>query len=808
MRTRFARWAFTAAAFCALFPCFSTLWAQVTLGGEICRAGKHTALAMPYATDPRSDSVDILHYDLDLRIPNLNTPWIGGACTVRLVPRLPGVQHLRLDLEGLSVDSVKAGAAHLSYEHLGPALHLQLPAPLGPADTLSVTVWYGGQPLVDASGWGGFYFNTGHAFNLGVGFAADPHNYGRVWHPCFDNFTERATYSFRVTTPVGRPAFCNGYLVGESVNGTQLTRLWRLDEPIPTYLACVAAADYAVVRQQFPLEAGGTVPVELVARPADTTDLKNSFARLSDAVACFEHWYGPYRWNKVGYSIVPFNSGAMEHATNIAYPGFAVDGSLGYEDLMAHELSHHWWGDLATCTTAEDMWLNEGIASYSEHLFAGWTGGPEAYREAVISNHLSTLGGAHLDEGGYRAVSGVPHQYTYGRHVYNKGASVMHNLRGYLGDSLLRAGLRQALDQAAFDDHSSADFRDRLSAATGRDMTAFFDDWVFAPGYADYLVDSVRTVPTGGLFQTTVRVRQKRLATTHFHTGVPLDVTFIGPNHQRTVRRAEFSGELSDATFALPFAPRWVLVNAEHQMCLAQSFHELRFAATGPQILQRAKMNLNVTALPDTAWLRATHHYTAPDDAQAAANGWRLSGTRFWEVHADLPTGTQIRGVFAYNGNPALAYNDNDLLFVNDDSLALLWRPGPQSPWQEYPSYSRVVQGPQSGLIVANDLREGQYVLANIDRLTGLDPAPRRDRTHRILVRPNPTDRSAEVYSEQGQSFDRVQISTMGGLPVLTFRQPSAPRASLWVDELAPGTYLVTVWGDGWHSTAKMTKTR
>jgi hypothetical protein len=219
-------------------------------------------------------------------------------------------------------------------------------------------------------------------------------------------------------------------------------------------------------------------------------------------------------------------------------------------------------------------------------------------------------------------------------------------------------------------------------------------------------------------------------------------------------------------------------------------------------------MNLNVTALPDTAWLRATHHYTAPDDAQAAANGWRLSGTRFWEVHADLPTGTQIRGVFAYNGNPALAYNDNDLLFVNDDSLALLWRPGPQSPWQEYPSYSRVVQGPQSGLIVANDLREGQYVLANIDRLTGLDPAPRRDRTHRILVRPNPTDRSAEVYSEQGQSFDRVQISTMGGLPVLTFRQPSAPRASLWVDELAPGTYLVTVWGDGWHSTAKMTKTR
>lgn len=786
------------------------LLAQPHTTGAICRDAKHAhggGGGFAYPTDPRSDTVDILHYHVALDIPNLNNPWLGGACTVRFVPKIAGVQSLRLDLLGLAVDSVKAGNAPLAYVYADPLLHIQLPAALGLQDTFSLTVWYRGTPQTDASGWGGFYFSAGYAFNLGVGFAADPHNFGRVWHPCFDNFTERATYTFSVTTPVGQPAHCNGYLVGESQNGAFVTRDWQLDEPIPSYLACVAAADYAVVHQQIPLAGGGTVPAALVARPTDTTALKNSFANLPASVACYEYWYGPYRWNKVGYSLVPFNSGAMEHATNIAYPRFAANGNLGYETLMAHELSHHWWGDLATCSTAEDMWLNEGLASYSEHLFTGWVYGPGAYKEAVIANHLQTLGDAHQDEGGYRAVSGIPHQYTYGQHVYNKGASVAHNLRGYLGDSLFRVGLHEALDLAAFDDHSSEQFRDRLGAATGQDLTDFFDDWVFAPGYADYLVDSVNAQANGADFAVTVWVRQKRLATPHFHTNVPIDVTFIGANFQRETRRAIFSGELSSAAFSLPFVPVWTLVNAEHQFCLAQSFNETRITATGAQIFSRGKVNLSVTALTDTVWFRATHHYTAPDEGQATANGWRVSATRFWEIHADFPAGTEIRGVFSYNGNAALAYNDSDLLGINDDSLVFLWRPGPQHPWQEYPNYSRIVQGPFNGLISANQLRPGQYTLANGGLNTGSpQAAPAKSPTVKLRVKPNPVHNFAVVYTENAVTFDRVLISNTEGQPIQMLRQPAAPQINLSVAELPAGTYWITVWGDGWRSTEKMTK--
>jgi aminopeptidase N len=141
---------------------------------------------------------------------------------------------------------------------------------------------------------------------------------------------------------------------------------------------------------------------------------------LPNAVLGFENYYGPYVWNRVGYCLVPFNSGAMEHATNIAYPQAAT--GIAYEvDLMAHELSHHWWGDLMTCETQEDMWLNEGMANYSEKLFLEWTYGYGKYLAEVKSEHDDIVKYIHLREKGFRAISGIPHEYTYGDHVYKKG---------------------------------------------------------------------------------------------------------------------------------------------------------------------------------------------------------------------------------------------------------------------------------------------------------------------------------------------------------------------------------------------------
>src|SRR5690606_32211758 len=108
----------------------------------------------------------------------------------------------------------------------------------------------------------GFYFQGNYAYNLGVGFAADPHNYGRVWHPCFDNFVERAKYEFNIISSGGKKAHCNGLLESENiVSGDTVVRKWMMNDEIPSYLACIAVADYITVHQSHN-GLLGNIPIE------------------------------------------------------------------------------------------------------------------------------------------------------------------------------------------------------------------------------------------------------------------------------------------------------------------------------------------------------------------------------------------------------------------------------------------------------------------------------------------------------------------------------------------------------------------
>ena len=394
------------------------------------------------AQNSRSDTTDILRYEINLDFTNMGNQQIKGNCKVKFTPKINGVSVLRLDLLELVIDSVVGSNGILTYTYNDTLLNIDIATSMNTIDTSEVRVYYHGSPQQDASGWGGFYFQGNYAFNLGVGFDANPHNYGRVWFPCFDNFVERSTYEFNIITAGGKKAHCNGALISENViSGDTITRKWVMNEEIPSYLVCVAIADYATVHQSHN-GLLGNIPIELVARSNDTTNMKNSFLHLPDAIDIYEIGYGPYRWNKVGFSLVPFGSGAMEHATNIAYPLSAANGGLGSETLMAHEFAHHWWGDLVTCETAEDMWINEGMAVYSEHLFLENIYDYKTSLNAIKTNHKEVVRYAHINEGGYRAISGIPHQYTYGDHVYKKGAVVAHNMRAYLGDSLFFVGLQ------------------------------------------------------------------------------------------------------------------------------------------------------------------------------------------------------------------------------------------------------------------------------------------------------------------------------------------------------------------------------
>ena len=117
----------------------------------------------------------------------------------------------------MQIDSVSLNSSLLTYSYNDTLLRVNLLTSLNTTDTLNLIVYYQGAPQGDPAGWGGFSFSGNYAYNLGVGFGAKPHNYGRVWFPCFDNFVEKSAYEFNIITSTTKTSFCNGALISDVI---------------------------------------------------------------------------------------------------------------------------------------------------------------------------------------------------------------------------------------------------------------------------------------------------------------------------------------------------------------------------------------------------------------------------------------------------------------------------------------------------------------------------------------------------------------------------------------------------------------
>ncbi|MCP4440873.1 MAG: M1 family metallopeptidase [Aureispira sp.] len=636
-------------------------------------------------SNKRCDTFDILDYAITLDMTKISDQYLSGSCTVQFKPKMNGVSSLNLDLLEMNVDSIVYKDSLLSYQYNDTILTIQFGAELTMGEKEVLTVYYSGYPQQDAS-WGGFYFDEGYAFNLGVGFDADPHNYGRVWYPCFDNFAERATYTFEITTSGNKKAHCNGVLISEDSTKNSLTRVWRMNDPIASYLACIAIADYVVVKDVYK-GLKGDIPIELVALAKDTANLKQSFQHLSNAISAYEYWFGYHRWNKVGYSLVPFKSGAMEHATNITYPAFGVkNGSTRLERLMAHELAHSWWGNLVTCESSGDMWINEGMASYSESLFLENTYGWNSYIEDVKNNHYKTLKKAHISEGGYRPIAAVPHQYTYGAHVYDKGASVGHNLRWYMGDELFRKGLQFIIQNYQYKNINSAQFRDALIEATGLELRSFFNDWVFGAGFPHFEITRQQIETSENGYIVRLEILQKLLGSNRYFKDVPLEVTFLGANWEQYKTVLKVSGELSASIVELPFKPVSIILNKEHRLNQARYDHQLWCTHTGVKELKSVQMSIfTAKEVSDSAWLHLEYHPVMPTGNLKQENSL-ISNQRYWSVNGILPNNFEATMALHVQAevDTVLYQTGGELNWI------LLYRASPQQPWQEHPSYIKI----------------------------------------------------------------------------------------------------------------------
>lgn len=748
-----------------------------------------------FSQNSRSDTVDVLKYEINIDFTNMGAQQIKGNCKVQFTPKINGVSQLKLDLLQLVVDSVLNTTGSLAYTYNDTLLTVNLGLPLTIADTSEITVYYHGTPKQDASGWGGFYFQGNYAYNLGVGFDANPHNYGRVWFPCFDNFVERSMFEFNMVTSGGKKAHCNGELISENtISGDTIVRKWVMNEEIPSYLVCVAVADYATVYQSHN-GLLGTIPIELAARASDTTNLKNSFLHLPDAIDMYETRYGPYRWNKIGFSLVPFNSGAMEHATNIAYPLSAANGTLSNETLMAHEFSHHWWGDLVTCETAGDMWINEGMATYSEYLFTEKVYDYQTSLEQIKNSNKSILQYLHINEGGFMPIYGIPHEYTYGDRVYKKGALMAHNMRAYLGDSLFFYGLNEVTNTFKFKSMNSFQFSDELTLKTGINMAPFFNDWIFAPGYAHYELDSTKITPNGGNYDVEVFIEQKLRGNTVFHTQAPLEITFYDNNWNRVKRQVMTNGQFSSGMVTIPFQPILTLLNEDNKLNQARTDDQVIVSSASTKTLSRSLFNLTTVSITDSALIHVEHHWVKPDPIQNNPNNYRISENRYWSVYGILPANFNATAKIYFDGRYNSGYLDVDLVPINGDSLMLLYRENASQDWIVYPYYTKTTLSPTIayGWMKIDSLLLGDYAFANGDLTIGILESTLTK--NEIKVYPNPSNGFVTIQLISPIQNSIVQLYDLSGK--LLLEKPIVDQLKLTTRELAPQTYLLHIIQDG-----------
>ncbi len=733
-----------------------------------------------FGRSPVADSLSAHHYKIHLTEIDFVEKTIQAVTQISLSPLVELLQ-IPLELKDLQVDSVFVDQVkNEQFYQEGDILRVPLENTLTPNDTIELMVYYGGNPFHE--GWGGFHFSGNYAFNLGVGFQSNPHNLGKAWFPCIDDFQDRATYEVLITLPDTLSGIAGGILteIADHGNG-YLTWHWSLNQTIPTYLASVAAGEYALTADLYTgLEAD--IPITVYTRPADTHKVAGSFQHLHQVMDIFEDKFAPYPWERIGYTGTAI--GAMEHVTNIAYPHFAINGNLGYEELLVHELSHMWFGNMVTCATEGDMWLNEGWATFSQLYYQNHIYGPQTYREAMNDMHVGILRDAHITDNSYLPLSGVPTEYVYGKTVYEKGATVVHTLMNYLGEEVFFDAVKAYLQHFAYSHASSEDMRDFLTNHTGMDMAPFFDAWVFTPGSPHYSIDSVNVISLNNNYEVAVYLKQKRKGYDFIGDHVILEISFLDENWHVHTDTVHFSGQNGLSVKQLDFEPLGVMADYYDKTCDATTDVDFVLHEAGEHTFSDLYFKLFVDELSDSAFMRLTHHWAPADEMQEPVSGLRLSPYRYWQVDGIIEGETDMRGRFFYSNNTL----ENTLILSPSDSIFMLYRPDKSIDWHVVDQYRHGVWN--IGFIFIEDLKPGEYTFAVWDTQVSLPETETKSSTNILRTYPNPATSAVNLQWDKQRS-GVLQIYNSNGKLVLENQIRNGQSLFIETGHWTKGFYLV-----------------
>jgi len=437
-------------------------------------------------TFPRQPGVDVLHYRFDLVLSD-ETDVITGEATIDLRLLDSAVSDFVLDLIGEPSDDPTTGMMvtqarwvgsenSSAFSHEAGKLHVPLASPAQVGDRRQLEVTYSGTPAT-----GLIIGENKHGRRCF--FSDNWPNKARHWLPMVDHPYDKATADMVITAPSHYQAISNGLLVEETDLGDGRRRThWRQSVPIASWLYALGVAPFAV-DHRTPFRG---LPVQTWVFAEDRDAGFDDFAEPTHHVLeFFSDYIGPFPYEKLANVQSNSVSGGMESATAIFYDDDSVTGerSSRWQSVVVHEIAHQWWGNSVTEADWDDVWLSEGFATYFTLLFTEHAQGRDAMVARLESN-LNSIFEFQERHPDYRLVHDNldDMRAVLTRHIYIKGAWVLHMLRGVLGDSVFQSGIREYYRLYRDANASTRDLRQVMEEAGNVDLEWFFEQWLYRGG--------------------------------------------------------------------------------------------------------------------------------------------------------------------------------------------------------------------------------------------------------------------------------------------------------------------------------------
>ena len=425
----------------------------------------------PYFPASGNGGYDVQSYAIDLDIDP-----VGGVITGNEVVSAVATQDLSalyLDLSGLTVSAVTVDGAGADFRGEGQELRIDLPAAVAAGAKFSLAIEYAGLPTPTV----GKLYTTGWQKTGDTIFTLDEPQGASTWFPVNDVPTDKATYTFRLTVPRAYTATANGLLTGTETTGAKQTFVWKMDQPMASYLAQVDVGRFTLETST----SGSGVPLRSYFAAGLEAAGHKAFARMGDVLDYYASLFGPYPFPVYGVVVPDATSGAaMENQTLSLYGRDVLEKRMSDPTsgaiYLSHELAHQWFGDSVGFERWDDIWLAEGFATYASWLWLEHDVGPRALQDQVALSQSMLAKSIESPPG----TPGADH--LFGTSVYRRGALTLHALRLTVGDATFFATLRSWVEDHKYGTGDTAQFialaKQKAPQIPAAQLDALFQTWL------------------------------------------------------------------------------------------------------------------------------------------------------------------------------------------------------------------------------------------------------------------------------------------------------------------------------------------